>query len=87
MKGIVYILEDVSGKRYIGSSDNLNRRLAHHKYGGTATTKRMGEFRVVLAQEFPTLLEARKIELRLKKFKRRDFIDKIIRDGVIKLRA
>jgi hypothetical protein len=45
----------------------------------------MIELRQVLLQEFKTLKEARSIELRLKNFKRRDFIEKIVRDGHIRM--
>jgi len=40
---------------------------------------------LVLSQEYATLLEARKIENRLKKLKRKDYIEKIIIDGYIKM--
>jgi len=80
----VYILKDSSHKYYIGSTDNIVRRLAHHKYGGTYTTKRMRNPEPVLIQKYMNLKEARKVELKLKNFKRRDFIEKIIKDGFIK---
>lgn len=85
MKGFVYVLKNNEGRIYIGSTDNLVRRLAHHKYGGTYTTRRMQNIHPVLTQEYATLQEARKVELKLKKFKRRDFVEKIIKEGHIKI--
>ncbi|KKW02101.1 MAG: hypothetical protein UY52_C0024G0017 [Parcubacteria group bacterium GW2011_GWC2_49_9] len=38
---------------------------------------------LVLSQEYPTLVEARRIERRIKKFKRKDYIEKIVKDGFI----
>ena len=39
---------------------------------------------LVFKQEFVNIDIARKVERRLKAFKRRDFIEKIVKDGVIK---
>jgi putative endonuclease len=85
MKGIVYILKDINGRFYIGSTTNLVRRMKQHSAGHTPTTKRMSGAVIVFSQEYGDLQTARKIELRLKKFKRKDFIEKIIRDGRIKI--
>ena len=40
---------------------------------------------LVFKQVYPTLLDARHTEARLKKLKRRDYIEKIISDGFIKM--
>ena len=39
----------------------------------------------IFKQEFESIVIARKIERRLKKLKRRDYIEKIISDGYIKI--
>jgi putative endonuclease len=85
MKGYVYILENSDHKFYIGSTNDLNRRFKQHNSGHTYSTKRMGELNLVFSQIFDTLEEARKVELRLKKLKRKDYIEKIIKDGCIKM--
>ena len=85
MKGWVYILKDTKGRFYIGSSNNLERRLIQHKNGHTQTTRNMGEVKIVLAQEYSSLSLARKIENRLKNLKRKDYIEKIVNDGYIRL--
>ena len=85
MKGYVYILENNSGRFYIGSTNNIKRRLQQHKLGHTQTTKNMGGIKLVFNQEFESLGVARKIEIRLKKLKRKDYIAKIVSNGYIKI--
>ena len=45
----------------------------------------MNKPKVVFSQEYDNLEQARKIERRLKKLKRKDYIQKIIADGYIKM--
>lgn len=81
----VYILETSSGKYYIGSTSNLEKRLKHHRGGHTPSTKKLGSVTLAFSQKYVTLAEARYIERRLKKLKRRDYIEKIIQDGFIRI--
>jgi len=83
--GIIYILESVNGRYYIGSTNDLNRRIEQHTQGHTWTTQRFKNFKLVFSQQYPSLKIARKIELRLKKLKRKDYIAKIIKDGHIRI--
>ncbi|MEK7113744.1 MAG: GIY-YIG nuclease family protein [Patescibacteria group bacterium] len=82
----VYILKSEDGRYYIGSTTDLVKRLEHHKGGFTPSTKRMGNLDIVLKQEYKSLSEARKTELKLKKLKRHDYIDSIVKDGFIKMK-
>jgi len=82
----VYILEFASGKFYVGSTVNLDRRLKQHMNGHTPTTNRFGEGNLVLKQDYQTLKDARSVEYKLKKLKRRDYIAKIVEDGYIKIK-
>ncbi len=83
----VYILRTASGRYYVGSTIDLKRRLEQHKAKNqTHSTKRMGELNIIFSQEYPTLGEARSIESKLKKLKRKDYIEKIIKEGYIKLK-
>ena len=84
-KGIVYILQDDTGRHYIGSTNDLNRRLKQHRQGQTPTTHRFNNPKLVFSQEYPTLLDARKVELKLKRLKRKDYIEKVIKDEFIKI--
>ncbi|HPB60662.1 MAG TPA: GIY-YIG nuclease family protein [Candidatus Paceibacterota bacterium] len=80
----VYILKTERGY-YIGSTDNLDRRIKQHLSGHTPSTKRMGSIELVFFQKFDNLKEARKIEYKLKRLKRRNYIEKIIKDGIISI--
>jgi len=62
----VYILRGSSGRHYIGSTVDLDARLAQHLRGHTHTTKRLGEIELAAKKELPTLDEARKLERFLK---------------------
>jgi putative endonuclease len=81
----VYILTTKLGKYYVGSTENLEQRLNHHFGGHTPSTKSLQADSLVLKQKFKTLKEARIIELKIKKLKRHDYIEKMIEDGYIKL--
>jgi len=82
----VYILKSLkNGKFYIGSTLNIEERVKKHNNGYVYYTKRNLPFELVFKQEYPSLAIARKIEYRLKRFKRRDFIEKIIQEGRIRI--
>ncbi|HSW37670.1 MAG TPA: GIY-YIG nuclease family protein [Candidatus Saccharimonadales bacterium] len=80
----IYILRfKESGKFYVGSTTDLERRLNQHKQGHTRSTKRLGEFKLVFWQATQDLKSARSAEKQIKSWKRRDFIERIIQDGRI----
>ena len=82
MKAYLYFLYSKKKDRYyIGSSLDLARRLRQHNSGQTPTTKRFGKIKLVFMQEFPSLQAARQAEKKIKTWKRRDFIERIIEDG------
>ncbi len=84
-KGYVYILKGNNGKYYVGSTNDLKRRLNQHDNNHTQTTKKMNGFELALSQEYDSLLVARKIEMKIKNLKRKDCIEKMINDGYIRL--
>ena len=86
MKGFVYILEDDLGKYYIGSTTDPYERYKRHLSGFVYTTHRMKNPRMILCQEFPHISDAKRIELKLKALKRKDYITKIVKDGYIKMK-
>jgi predicted GIY-YIG superfamily endonuclease len=66
----VYILRGSSGRYYIGSTDNLERRLSEHRRGSNHTTHRLGpSLALVISRTVGTPMEARQIELALKRKK------------------
>ncbi len=86
MIGYVYILRDRIRRFYIGSTDNIARRIRQHENGYARTTARMMKPELVLAQKYEALAQARKIELRIKKLKRKDYIERMISEGKINMR-
>lgn len=66
----VYILRGATGRYYIGSTENLERRLEEHQRGSNHTTHRFGgEIELVVAQELSSMVEARNLESTLKRKK------------------
>ncbi|MBI2448153.1 GIY-YIG nuclease family protein [Candidatus Microgenomates bacterium] len=80
----VYILQSTKNKRYyIGSTNNIEKRLKQHNAGYVFATKSMRPLVLALFQECDVLSDARKLERKIKNFKRKDFIEKMIRDRKI----
>jgi len=80
----VYILQSIKNNRYyIGSTNNLERRLLEHGSGKTKSLKYLRPLKIVFKKEFGSETDARAIERKLKKFKSRDIIEKIIKDQEI----
>jgi len=85
-KGSVYILQSQKSNRYyIGSSIDVARRIEQHNNGRVIATKGKGPWILVFKQEYTSVTDARKIEIKLKKLKSRDYIEKIVSDGYIKI--
>lgn len=63
----VYILKGT--RYYVGSTNDLERRLDEHRSGKCHSTKRIGEWKLQKFFECETLEEARKLELRIKSSK------------------
>jgi putative endonuclease len=65
-----YILRGDSGRHYVGSTTDLERRLKDHRRGQTHSTKRLGgNLEIVAAVELTTLSEARAPEREMKRKK------------------
>ena len=86
MAGYVYILVDDNDRHYIGSSAEPKHRYKRHLSGFVYTTSRMKNPKMVLCQKFETIQQARRVELKIKKLKRRDYVEKIVQDGYIKMK-
>ncbi|MBU1018105.1 GIY-YIG nuclease family protein [Patescibacteria group bacterium] len=84
MKNCVYILLCKNGNYYIGSTHNLYARLEQHWCGLVKTTKNLRPLFLLFFQSFSSIKYARQVEYRLKKFKNKKIIKKIISDGQIK---
>lgn len=85
MSCYVYILRSLKNHSfYVGSSDSPQIRLIDHNLGRSSYTKNNRPYVLVFAQKFNSLSEARTVEMKIKSWKRRDFIEKIIKDGFIR---
>ena len=83
----LYILKSIiDNKYYIGSTDSIERRLEEHNRGQTKSTKFRRPFKLIFTQKYSTLKEARYIEKKLKSFKNKKIIDRIVAEGSIKLK-
>src|SRR3989344_1444957 len=73
-----YILENYRGKHYIGSTDNLEKRLEYHNSGKSEWTKKHRPWKVVYTEEFSTRSEAAKREREIKIYKGGNSFKKLI---------
>ena len=86
MKGFVYILQSLkNGRYYIGSTNDVKRRFEEHCRGHVAATKYLLPLELKFFQEYESIELARKIEYRLKKFKSKKIIERIILEKEIKI--
>ena len=67
-------------KIYIGSTDNIERRLLEHnkKRGNHYTAKTVGEWKIIYKEEVKSRKEALIRERQLKSYRGREFIKKLI---------
>jgi predicted GIY-YIG superfamily endonuclease len=71
---------------YIGSTKRLpEQRLIDHNYGKVKSTKSIKPLKLMIFKKFNTYSQARIIENRLKRLKRKDYIEKIVKDRYIKI--
>lgn len=64
MHGVVYVLLSASDKKtYVGSTNDLDRRLRQHNSGKVKSTKHRIPLSILFTEVFPTLSEARKREV------------------------
>jgi len=66
----LYILQsEKSGQYYVGSTNDLDRRISEHQRGHTPSTRKRGPWKLVHREDFATLLEARRRETEIKRWK------------------
>ena len=78
MISYVYILKCSDGSFYTGSTKNLIKRLTTHKKGKVKYTKSRLPFKLVFVKEFSSYREAFKFEKRVKSWKKRLSIQKML---------
>lgn len=75
----LYILKNnETGRYYIGSTSDLERRVKQHLRGHTRTTKVLGADTLVYTEEYSTITEARNREKKLKSYKSKKYIEWLI---------
>jgi putative endonuclease len=75
----VYILySEKCNRHYIGYSKDLQARLDRHNLGLVTATKNCRPYIIKASKMFPTEMEARKEEDRLKKLKSRKYLEWLI---------
>ena len=63
----LYILQsESSGRFYVGSADDLDRRLSEHLRRHTPSTRGRGPWKLAYTERFETLIQARRRELEIK---------------------
>ena len=82
MEGYLYILRSIKNSSYyVGSTINVDNRLAEHNQGRVKATKYLVPLELVFTEKFGTIKEARQTEYKLKKKKSRLIIEKIVAEG------
>ncbi len=75
----MYILSnDLSGKHYIGSTNNLERRLDEHNRGQTKSTKKTGKWSIIYTEQFMSGIDAKRREQQVKSYKGGNAFKKLI---------
>ena len=74
-----YILKSKqNGSHYIGSCQNIIKRLDLHNLGLVKSTKRYCPWEVVYFEEYKNFKDARQRELKIKSWKKRSVVEKLI---------
>ncbi len=82
MPAFVYILfSEKLNKYYIGSTPDVERRIAEHNRGKDKFTKTGVPWILVYKEAFEELKQARQRELYIKKMKSRTYIESLIRSA------
>jgi putative endonuclease len=73
----VYVLKGESGKRYVGITNDLSRRLNEHRSRHSKAGQILGNFTVIHTETFSDYKAARRCEKFLKSGKGRNWLDRL----------
>ena len=76
-----YVLENPSGKMYIGQSNDLSDRLKRHNGNRVKSTKNKGPWKIVYSKQFSTRTESVNYEAYLKSLKNSRYIKQVFVEG------
>lgn len=79
---VYVLLSEVTGRRYVGSTRDIDERLRRHNSGHSKSTKAGRPWILAYSEEFPTRAAAVNREMYLKTGAGREWLD-----GVLKARA
>lgn len=65
----VYILKGRDNRFYVGSTEDVGKRIKQHAQGGTKSLKNKAPFDLVRVEEFSSRTEALKREHQIKRYK------------------
>lgn len=71
------ILSTIKDFRYVGITNDLDRRITEHNTGKSKSTRNRGPFKLILSEIFDNYEEARKREIFLKSGVGRKFLDNL----------
>jgi putative endonuclease len=71
----LYVLRGTSGRRHVGITNDLVRRLTEHRSSDTSAGRLLGEFQVIHTEEYPDHAQARVREKFLKSGQGRKWLD------------
>lgn len=79
----LYILKNpITDRYYIGSTNNIERRLKEHISGKTRTTRILQTYTLVYKEGYNSEKEAREREKKLKSYKSKKYIEWLIRSSI-----
>ncbi|MBI4100175.1 GIY-YIG nuclease family protein [Candidatus Microgenomates bacterium] len=79
-----YILQSERDRGYyIGSTDNIEKRIIQHNRGYSRYTKNRGPFKLIYQETYSSRSEAKKREYYLKSLKSRIAIEKLINAAIV----
>jgi putative endonuclease len=73
----LYVLKGKSGKRYVGITNDLSRRIMEHRSRNSKGGQLLGDFIVLYTEEFSNYQTARKKEKFLKSGQGRKWLDEL----------
>ena len=85
--GYIYILRCSDGSYYVGSSANIEKRLVAHKTAKVKYTKSSLPIKLIFVKEFQSYAEAKRFEYKVKSWKKRRSIEKMLSklDNIVRL--
>lgn len=80
----VYILQNnLTGRYYIGSTNDIHRRLIEHNRGQTRSTRRKGTWNVIYLEAVATFLDAKRKEQLYKSYKSGNAFKKLLEHAAV----